>query len=201
MYLIKIQMDRRDPGVRQCLADCQDMHRSLMRWFVGSRQEAGVLYRVRTDNLQVYLYSQSAPDLTAAIPGFTVVGVKNVSDWLAALCEGEVFGFSLLAQPCRRAAQEGQKNSRRRMLRTPEERLAWMEAKAACSGFTLRSVNEMDQPSLFGRHAEEAGGKMAIGAVLFEGQLQITDAVLFRHAVETGIGPDRAYGLGMLLLR
>ena len=97
-------------------------------------------------------------------------------------------------------AQEGAKNSRRRILRTEEERLDWLRRKAEQNGFELVSCQELESGCQTGTHAVEQGGKMRMDSYHYQGVLRICHAEQFRSAVRNGIGPGKAYGLGMLLL-
>ena len=79
MYLSRIQLDRRNPGIRQCMRDCQDMHRSLMGLFNSSRKEAGVLYRVFPKTMQVYLLSEKEPQAKQNMSGIEISGIQNIA--------------------------------------------------------------------------------------------------------------------------
>ena len=46
-----------------------------------------------------------------------------------------------------------------------------------------------------------AAGRVTVEGVRFDGVLRVTDAGLFRAAVEAGVGPGRAYGFGLLSFR
>ena len=47
MILTKVNLDLRIPSARQALVDCGDMHRNVQALFGGSREDAGVLYRMQ----------------------------------------------------------------------------------------------------------------------------------------------------------
>ncbi|MFU0833391.1 MAG: hypothetical protein ACFWUC_10725 [Oscillospiraceae bacterium] len=201
MYLSRIQLDRRDPGVRQCLRNCEDMHRSLMRLFHGSRQEAGVLYRVSNETMKVYLLSEQKPQAENAVSGMFVSGIKDTSTLENNFRIGTCYDFDILVSPSKKVSMAGCKNSRRRLLRTAQERLDWMTRKSRQSGFEIQFMQEEIQPTLYGRHGAEQGGKMYWSVVRFTGCLKIIDSSKFHTSWKQGIGPGRAYGLGMLLLR
>ena len=101
----------------------------------------------------------------------------------------------------KKVAEEGHKNSRRRILREKTERLEWLSRKAAQYGFALLQANEMEDVHMTGKHAQEQGGRMYWDGYRYDGVLQIQDEERFRQAVSGGIGAGKAYGLGMLLLR
>ena len=103
----------------------------------------------------------------------------------------------MIACPSKKVAAEGQKNSRRRILREPSERQAWLERKAEQNGFVILQSQEQEQAHVSGRHGANQGGTMHHDAQHYQGILQITDVEAFRKALQLGIGPGKAYGFGM----
>ena len=202
MYLTRIDLNRLDKGVHYALSDCQRMHRMVMGLFGQSRQEAECLYRLRTEGTEVslYLYSHSPVLREKLLPSMRLAGERDVSAWLDQMREGQAFRFDLLAMPSQKIAMKGNKNSRRTTLRTEQERLSWLQRKGEQNGFVLLSAQEREPVRLAGQHSAENGGRMYWGAYHYTGALQITDSRLFRQAVSQGVGPGKAYGLGMLLL-
>lgn len=197
MILSKISLDLHSPSVRQALRNCQDMHRNVQSWFGQSRVEAGVLYRVYTDHRGVCLYVLSAqkPDLFNA-KGAALLGSRSMEALESRFEPGHLFRFDLLAVPSKKVASDG-KNSRRRSLRTAEEQQLWLEKKAGQNGFSLRTLQIANRGSEFGVHST---GKIQFDAVHFQGILQVTEPERFLKCWQTGIGPEKAYGMGMLLL-
>ena len=205
MYLSKIVLDIRHPSARQALRDINDMHRNLMAGFdmnTGGetpRADMQVLYRVFEQRDQIYLLvsSQEKPNASAlAVRGFRTddTMIRDISALRTVFMPGKTLRFELLASPCRKAGGEG--NSKRFFLETVEERLAWLRRKGEQGGFEVLQ-------------AEEQGGRVDIcghrgnsevknSAVLFSGVLKITDADAFWKSYTCGIGPGKAYGLGML---
>lgn len=201
MYMSKVILDRRSPSIRQCLSNCQDMHRNIMAMFESSRKEAGVLYRMNLKNSEasVYVLSQIKPK-TVLPHGMDLIGTKEISPLLKTFDNGTCFAFDLLTAPTKKVNLENRKNSRRRMLQTEEERLQWLNSKAANGGFIINSVQECGREIYYGAHNAENGGKMIIEGIHFQGSICIEDREKFINTYTTGIGPEKAYGLGMLLL-
>ena len=197
MILSKISLDLRSPSVRQALRNCQDMHRNVQSWFGQSRAEAGVLYRVYTDRRGVCLYMLSAqkPDLSNA-KGAALLGNRSMDALESRFELGRLFRFDLLAVPSKKVAGDG-KNSRRRSLRTAEEQQLWLENKAEQNGFSLRTLQIGNKVLQYGVRST---GKIQFDVVHFQGILQVTEPERFRKCWQTGIGPEKAYGMGMLLL-
>lgn len=201
MYLIKVEMARYLPEVRQALADCQKMHQLVTGLFDAARQDANILYRTNfvADQLHLYLYA-STPVTAAAEERYRVMQ-RDLTPWLEQLQPGQYLKFDLIASPSKKISVDGQKNSRRRILREPAERQAWLERKAAQSGFSICQVMEQEQIHVSGKHHAEKGGTMYHDAYHYQGVLQITDAEIFRNALQSGIGSGKAYGFGMMMVK
>lgn len=202
MYLTKLELDLSAPAVRAALHDGQKMHRLVTGFFGTDRKSAKVLYRYRIRGIymELYLYSERLIVSERLLPGMRLVAQRDVSSWLESMETGQTFGFQLMTMPFKKVAEDGAKNSRRRALRTQEERLAWLERKAGQSGFRILSVQETPVEKQTANHPEDRGGRMIVDAWYYTGRLLITDAEAFRQALCEGIGPGKAYGLGMLLL-
>jgi len=204
MFMTCVEIDRLHPSARQALADCCDMHRNVMRLFATSeaavsRADEQVLYRVAEQQSRIHLYitSKDRPDLTNAT--WILAGQSRQRDMqpvLDVLAAGQVFAFDLLAHPSKKIKGEG-KNSSRVFLRTPEERAAWLNRQGVKGGFRVMSLQEAEPYDL---HGNRTTGKIVLRSIRLRGQLQITDAESFKRAYQEGIGPEKAYGLGMLLL-
>ena len=198
MYLVKAELDRR--YARGLLADCQQMHRFITGLFGTDRLSGQILYRTNLvrDKLCIYLYSQAPAE---HIPDGCLVQQREISSWLGAMEAGQLWSFDLIAAPTKKIASEGNKNSRRRILREPGARQAWLERKAELNGFAIIQAQELEQIHVSGRHHADKGGVMYHDAYHYQGVLRITDAEAFRKAVQTGIGSGKAYGFGMMMVK
>ena len=208
MYLSKIVLDIRHPSVRQALRDVNDMHRNLMAGFEAqspqgtARADQQVLYRLFSGREQVYLLvsSREMPNLNKlAARGFHTEPalIRDISPLKEVFREGTCFRFELLASPCKKVGGAGN-NSRRVFLDTPEARVEWLRRKAEQGGFEILFEDEM------ANRVDACGhrGAMTIknsGAV-YSGVLRVTNASAFWKSYTCGIGPGKAYGMGMLNL-
>lgn len=109
---------------------------------------------------------------------------------------GVHYGFDLVCAPTKKIAGDG-KNSKRVALKTAEKRRAWQERKAPDGGFRLHFVMETDEDTISGRRKGQA---FSFTAIRMTGCLEVTDPTQFAKTYSEGIGPKRAYGMGMLLL-
>ena len=202
MYLTKISLQPQSPHIRRALADCQQMHRQVSGLFGVDRKTGGILYRLRTEqgSYALYLYSAIPVDRSRLLPGMCFSGERDLHDWLDHMTSGQVWGFDLLAVPAKKVPEEGRKHSQRRILRTEEERMAWLARKGDQYGFRLLDAQEQEYVRKFGRHSQPDGA-MYLDAYHYNGVLQIQEEAVFRTALTGGIGAGKAYGMGMLLLR
>ena len=204
MFLTCAAIDRRHPSARQALDDCCDMHRNVMRLFApkdNMRAEACVLFRVLEERGQARLYLTSAmqPDLSRAawLSYGRNAQQRDLSPLLERFCPEAAFGFDLLAYPCKKA-DVGRANSVRAFLTSPEERRAWLARQGEKNGFALQACREEESEDMRGKRKT---GLIQIRAVRFSGVLKVVDVELFRRGYLHGIGPEKPYGLGMLMLR
>lgn len=203
MVLAKIEMSLSEPSVRAALRDAQKMHRLAAGLYQLPRQEAELVYRVQLQGQKVnlYLYAGQPIDRSRLLPGMRLAGERELSDWLVSMREGQLWGFDLLTMPFRKVADGESANSRRRVLRTPEERLAWLNRKAEQNGFAILEARESAGEKESAVHPLEKGGRLYLDSYRYSGTLQIKDLERFKRALRNGIGPGKAYGLGMLLLK
>lgn len=202
MYLSKISLNLSAPSVRQSLRDCGDMHRNIQKLFSTSREDACVLYRVYSDKTGnfVYVQSEQVPVETEETchNGMRIIASRDVSALESSFVVGRQFGFNLLTMPCKKVSDGVSKNSKRRILRMPDERMQWLTKKGRDKGFVVLAVEETEGDVLYSR---KKSNEMYLHTIRFTGLLQISDAEKFGQAWRQGIGPEKAYGLGMLLLR
>ncbi|MBR6186633.1 MAG: type I-E CRISPR-associated protein Cas6/Cse3/CasE [Clostridia bacterium] len=200
MYLSRLDLSISSPAVRQALRNCQDMHKTLMKGFDVAREEAGMLYRVvRTEAaISIYVQSLARPQWERIEKSrFQCARMQDISAILEKLRQDTVLRFSLLACPSKKVKGDG-KNSQRVLLRGAEERLEWLKREGEKHGFALLEAHEAaKEQKLSGR---KASGEFFLAGVPFEGVLRITDEAAFRDAFRRGIGPEKAYGFGMLML-
>ncbi len=188
-----------------------------------ARERFGVLYRLETGGprVQVLLQSQYEPDWSRLPDGYLSrpPECKSVDGAYSRIGPGAVLIFRLRANPTRRIGrghEDPRWRGKRVDLRREEDQLQWLARKAEQGGFRLlhASVSGRSSPggevpdtrvapgvSVTGRRTSAATGgrqQLTFGSVLFEGQLQVTDAEQFRTTLLGGIGSGKAYGFGLL---
>jgi CRISPR system Cascade subunit CasE len=230
IYLSRLVPNIRSRDARRDLADCMAMHRTLMSAFPdklssngAARAEAGLLYRVEAaagGAIGLLVQSILAPNW-GRLPSSWLLPdaepqVKEITQALGRVDSGSLLRFKLVANPTRKigtkTGADGRKNNGKRVeLCGEQEWLAWLERKAGQSGFRLKAVRAASHvPDVrSGRELRATGRKrgpdgsssrLTFCGVVFEGRLEVVDAVLFHACLRAGIGPGKSYGYGLLSL-
>ena len=201
MYLSKILLNPMHPSARQALRDRHDLHRNVQSMLPGDETPEAPLYRIIETRMEIQLLilSDSMPEREAVE---SLGGVLQSTTDMTRLPElyrtGAVLRFSLLAAPSKKTAAENGGNSRRIALRAPEERVAWLSRQGEKYGF---QVLECYEPSAAKQlQVGRKSGGFVLSAVELSGMLRIEDAERFWASWRKGIGPEKAYGLGLMLL-
>lgn len=205
MKLSKFTLNMQHPSVRQCLRDCHDMHRTIMSAFGTGleeqpRAQAKILYRImpsRNGSSTVYLASSSSPNSgSLSKKGFEFTGTRDLEPLKEILVDGSRWRFDLQAVPSKKVPVEGG-NSRRTFLKTADERAEWLIRKGEQNGFRILCYEERGQQKTVG---SRNGKKFVFTSMQFSGMLEVIDLELFWRGYLNGVGPEKAYGMGMLLL-
>ena len=129
--------------------------------------------------------------------GFICTKLQDISALPETFREGGTLRFSLLACPSKKVKGDG-RNSRRVLLRDSEERLTWLQRQGEKNGFLVLEAHEAAKEQRY--TGRKPSGAFFLSGIPFEGVLRITDAPRFRHGFQLGIGAEKAYGFGMLMV-
>lgn len=220
MYLSRLVVNRRSSAVRRDLADCQELHRTVMRCFPTAlgpaRVEHGVLYRLEMDRdgrAKLLVQSKVLPDWTRLPQNYldgSAPDLNPATGSLQRILDGITpaarYQFRLVANPTRSlgvVAEDGKRKEKRVELRKPDEWYQWLERKGALHGFkTMRCATQpvpnASTAEISKVYGKRKGQELTIATVRFDGLLEVVDGSLFREAVTRGIGRSRAYGCGLL---
>ena len=226
MYLARGVLNPVSRDVQRDLADPGNLHRTIMKVFpdhlgVDPRKMLNVLHRVDEDRLrrEFVLFVQCAvrpdfsrlpsdyfasptDDLDFALAGdFGNPRMRPVADEWLAVRAGLRFAFRLRANTTKKidtktGADGVRRHGRRVPVRGDEARMAWLARHAEAAGFAI------DDGNVRITEVAAAGGRgvksVTVAGAQFDGILVVRDADLFRAALESGIGPAKAYGFGLL---
>lgn len=233
MYLSRLMLNHRSRQVRRDLADCQQLHRTIMSAFPqapegeSARARFGVLHRVEvareSGDVALLVQSRERPDWGRLPAGYLLETADNpackpLSQLYDRIGPGASVVFRLRANPSRKidtkTGPDGRRrNGKRVEYRREAEQLAWLRRRGELQdGFELLSVRLAPEVAdvstapgkvLGGRRAgseiaSAQADRLTFGAVVFEGRLRVTDKDRFLAALTRGIGPGKAYGLGLL---
>jgi CRISPR system Cascade subunit CasE len=198
-----------------------DLHRTLMAAFPADLpDDERVLYRVdsdpRTGMPIVLLQSHTVPDWTVlqdregyVLPESQcpprISANPAVKTFDLALTTGQTLAFRLRANPTakrRRERDDGKLRPVRDPLYSEQDQRAWLARKGKRNGFQLLHVTVIQEGDQLAWKPRKDDGKRKLThfAVRFDGLLQVTDPHALWNAVQTGIGPAKSFGFGLLSL-
>ncbi len=187
LYLSRVVLDGRALAVRRELANCHELHRTLLSAFpplpagdAGVRERFGLLYRVEAQDedgaVPVLAQSRVAPEWSRLPPGYLRptwdaaegYAVKPLDGFYKGLQEGMSLRFRLRANPTKRisprneAERDPRWHGKRVELQREEDQLAWLARKGEGGGFRLLTVAaSRDVPDVRATHGLNVTGKRA----------------------------------------
>lgn len=189
-----------------------------------AREHFAVLYRVDQDQPsrppQILIQSQVRPDWSVLPPDYLLpsgsteeaAACRQLDPVFAALRPGRRLAFRLRANPTKKIGTKTGPDGRRRHgkrvdLRGEAANLAWLQRKGREAGFKVLAAKPTIRPRLWKRSPgrrfqpqDSRGKRLTFADVRFDGVLEVVDTTELRRAIETGIGPAKAYGFGLLSL-
>lgn len=207
IFLSRIIINSVVPQRRKMLGDCYELHRSIMSAFPdengNARQKFNVLFfaRTRENTAELIVQSSIKPDWEQSplSPRHAneVCGCKEIGKIIEeALDRGNTFSFHLIASPTKKICSEG-KNSKRILISKVEEQISWLIRKGQQHGF------EVSLPSVALCPLEAKSGRkkgVFFRSVEYSGKLLVTEPNRFIDAFVKGIGSEKAFGCGLLML-
>jgi CRISPR-associated protein Cas5/CasD subtype I-E/CRISPR-associated protein Cas6/Cse3/CasE subtype I-E len=184
LCISRLILDARSRLVHRDLADCQQLHRTILGAFPGldpgvgrPRKQLGVLYRVETDprrgRIEILVQSRIAPDWSRLPADYLLEprdgpnpACKPIGERYAAVRAGQVLVFRLRANPTRKIDTKSdgaaRRHGRRVELRDEAAQVAWLHRKAQWAGFEILSVvAHHDVPALLARPGGKVTGTRA----------------------------------------
>jgi CRISPR system Cascade subunit CasE len=207
MYLSRISLNAIDRKILNLLKDPYHLHAGIMTAFPEARkrddrnESSGVLFRREptersTIIVHVLVQSRDEPDWAELTERY-VQSLEIKSRQIEPLFEnGQTLPFRLRANPV--VTREG----KRRCLVGEASHRNWLEKKGSTSGFlvTPESFRVIDEGFTKGEKVKDNRKfELSFRTVLYQGHLQVITAELFTEkAVQTGVGPCKGFGCGLL---
>lgn len=164
--------------------------------------EARVLFRfdLGEDVGFLYVQSKAQPDWSRLPEAIR----KNILGPVPLVIpEAERFRFRLLAKPSFRIGKKGDADKGVRVtIAEPDNQMQWLRRKGEEHGFTIERclLTERVWHDTKMKERLPNGNPKPLCAVQFDGILSVTDREKLIQAVVNGIGPQKAYGFGLLSL-
>lgn len=216
LYLSRLLLNPRSRQAQREAADPYNLHRTLMQAFAGKRDQSGVLHRLefdpRSGGIMLLVQSQVEPDWSYLdgkaylLPADPFSGLDNpaVKPFNLSLQAGQILRFRLTANPTikkvRRDENGKRKNSNRVPLVRENKQVEWLQKRATAAGFRLLEVEVSRPQQQKSWKKGEHRSPITLYAIQFNGRLQVREPEKLSKAVETGIGPAKAFGCGLLSL-
>jgi CRISPR system Cascade subunit CasE len=188
MYLTQITLSNSE-AVQQHFFDPWQWHSTLWKSFkVKERKVMSDIYLFRVDqnpDQTTFLLQSRIPPVAQSWGSWQTKVIP------AGFFDREHYYFSLRAYPAVKKVVKKQRQG----VRIPHaDPIKWLKDKASENGFELERVS-------IRKKCCQSASKGYQVAVDFEGILVVKNKESFIQAVTKGIGPSKAYGLGLLLLK
>lgn len=196
---------------REAARNPYDLHRQLWHLFPGEERETrasseqdrqGFLFRVEDWGTgrpaRLLVQSRRAP---VRADGLLLLGSREIQPTPSA---GQRLAFLLTANPVKtitdaeRDAKPGKHSEKCRVpLIKEDEQRDWLARKLATAA-TLEGADILPHAPLYFRKGKRAG---KLVTCTFEGMLRVDEPERLAHLLENGVGPAKAFGCGLLLVR
>jgi CRISPR system Cascade subunit CasE len=201
-WLTRLVLDPRHRGIRALLADGGRQHTWLMHLAPAGlgdqpRRAAGLLYRIEDSTRGLVVLVQTAAEpLLDALPsdGVLQVATRKLAPQLDALHIGASVRYRIVANPTKRWGNSAPEPALVGKLHTHRGPAAieWWTDRAPTAGLDILAADwrPLDDTIVNGR-ARHARAQ-------FDGLATVTDPIVLREAIGTGIGRSQSYGCGLL---
>lgn len=208
MYLTRMELDMRKRSTMIALNSPQKLHGAIESAFDCAERKRK-LWRIDKLGEKMYLLilSEDKPDLSNAVLQFgaSEAGIgfetKDYLPLLERIQDGSVWHFKLTANPTVSSSEKCKTGERGNVKAhiSDQYQVKWLLDRAEKHGFSL-DENEFCVTGvkwyIFRKGAER--NRVSILSVTYEGTLKVTDKKMFCDTLVSGIGREKAYGLGML---
>lgn len=188
-----------------------NLHRQLWKLFPGEEKETrsndeelrqGFLFRIEDSSTgrpaRLLVQSRRAPEIAS---GLVLVGTREIQPQPVA---GQRLVFLLTANPVKTitdAQRDAKPSKRSEKCRVPlikeEDQREWIARKLA-SACEIEAAKVLPHAPIYFRKGNR-GGKLVTAT--FEGVMRVRNPDILITTMENGIGPAKAFGCGLLLVR
>ncbi|MEW6266578.1 MAG: type I-E CRISPR-associated protein Cas6/Cse3/CasE [Thermodesulfobacteriota bacterium] len=210
----------KSPDFWRALGDGYQLHQLLWSHFGDApERKRDFIYRVEmTSGLPTFYVVSARPPRSSEGP----LSVE-CKDYDPRIEEGRSFLFSLKANPVVSKRDEDDRQHRHDVVMEAKQKLraadpgneaaftagliqeagaAWLEERMERSGFMIKPEEiRVDGYRQHVYQKPKARGAVRFSTLDFHGRLRVTDAGRFKETLYLGLGPAKAYGCGLLLIR
>ena len=201
MYLSRVAIDVKKHESMKALSNLERLHGMVERSFTGERQRN--LWRVDHLAGKDYLILLSPiPPQNDGIPkqiGYddSVWETKSYDGLVKRIVTGSKWYFRLTTNPTRAIMTDGKKRGKVKAITIAHKQREWLKNQAERRGFILQD-GQFDIIQSEWKTIKKGGKEIQILGVSFEGVLTVSDADVFCSSLVSGIGREKAYGMGLL---
>ena len=181
--------------IEDCMSNCSNTHSLIGKLFGVSktenwRQKNNILYRnVNNGSFKLLLKSDIEIDKKA----LEKYNFELTKEEKIAVNNGD-FVFNIAVCPTHKV------NSKRVPLRSKEERINWLKYKLTNNNCCeVIDVIENDEIQYNMSHKESHKGSTKLFGYEYTVKIKIKDSSLFKEIIKNGIGPEKAYGFGLII--
>lgn len=169
--------------------------------------DAGFLFRIDSQpGGRVVILVQSAvkPDWDYAFcnADCLLAAPPEVKSFDLCFAKEQHLRFRLVANPTRKIdTKSGPDGCRRHGKRVPvpiDQLVEWLTSRAKPAGFSIDKDSTTVQPAYIYASKTGNGDGQRLRSVRYDGILKVNDAARFHETLVRGIGPGKAFGLGLL---
>lgn len=198
-FITRIRLDERKRATQLAIAQPSLIHGAVEESL--DRSPERKLWRIdRVGNTPFLLIvSESVPGTESLIKQFGDGSPADTRDYglvLDNVKAGEVLKFRLEANPSRIFTNPETGKKKRVAHASVAHHMSWLQRKAVDCGFNIIAADETRSAWKRFRHGNN--GEVIFRAVTFEGLCTVSDVEKFKTALTSGIGKDKAFGMGLM---
>lgn len=201
MYLSRVALDVKKHESMKALYNLEKLHGMIESSFLGERKRN--LWRLdQMEGVTYVLLLSIIPPQTNNLPeqiGYTNSKweTKQYDSLLARINIGSKWHFRLTANPTSAKPTEDKKRGKVKAITTVQKQREWLVKQGSKKGFRLEET-QFDVVQSEWKTIKKNGKEIHILSASFEGVLTVTDADTFCQTLTSGIGRQKAYGMGLL---
>ncbi len=201
MYLSRVAIDEKKYESMKALYNLERLHGMVENSFPGERQRN--LWRLdRLAEESYILLLSNLPPQSDTLPrqiGYcdSTWETKSYDTLLSKITAGSRWYFRLTANPTMAVSEDGRNRGRVKAITVSHQQREWIKRQGLRKGFLLQD-GQFDIVQNEWKTIKKGDREIQILAASFEGILTVTDAETFRQTLITGIGREKAYGMGLL---